>query len=95
MGLSITKECVQYGIDLDYWKIGEVRVDWHKERCRVALMGFVNKAQRDAGKDPVLTMYVHFDGTDFAFDHDSSIVDQAYTAIKSLADWSAAEDVLE
>ncbi len=95
MGLEITQTNTQYGLDLVYWKIGEVRVDWHRERCRVQLLGFVNKVQRDAGKAPVETRYFHFDATDFSFDHATSIVDQAYVEIKSHVDWDTAVDVME
>ena len=95
MGLEITKENVQYGMDLVYWKVGEVRVNWHLERCGVQLLGFVNKAQRDAGKDPVEIKYFRFDATDFSFDHSTSIVDQLYVEIKDHVDWDTAVDVLE
>lgn len=95
MGLQITKTSSQYGMDLIYWKVGEVKIDWHKETCRVHLLGFVNKTQRDAWKDAVAVTVFHFSGAEFTFDHASAIVDQAYAKIKAHEDWSSATDVLE
>lgn len=95
MGLQITKVSSRYGMDLIYWKIGSIRIDWHENKCRVALLGFVNQAQRDDGKDPVALEAFSYNDGDFTFDHDTAIVDQIYAKIKADEDWSSATDVLE
>lgn len=95
MGLQITKTNSQFGIDLDYWKIGQVRVSWHGKTCRVEMLGFVNKTQRDAGKTPVETVVVNFNDTAFTFVHTSGIIAQVYAKIKALSAWSGSVDVLE
>lgn len=95
MGLQITKTHDDFGMDLDYWKVGEVKVDWHQETCKAILIGFVNQTQRDAGKLHVKSFIFQFNDTDFTFDHASSIVDQLYTKIKLDAEWSSAVDVLD
>ena len=95
MAIRITKNNNQYGMDLEYWKIGAVKVDWHDSKCRIELLGFVNKAQRDAGKEAAAVVVFLFNGKDFDFSHDSGIVAQVYAKIKVHADWSDGVDVLE
>jgi len=95
MGIQITKTHDRYGIDLEYWKVGEVKIDWHAQTCKVRLMGFVNKEQRDAGKDALMEQPFDFSGAAFVFSHDIGIVDQVYARIKLNTAWEAAIDVLE
>lgn len=95
MGIQITKTHERYGIDLDYWKVGEVKVNWHQKTCRVRLMGFVNQAQRDAGKDAVMEHNFSFEGASFVFTHDSGLIGQIYAKIKMDTGWEAGIDVLE
>ena len=95
MGLQITKTNSQFGIDLDYWKIGQVRASWHDKTCRVELLGFVNKTQRDAGKHPVETVILNFNDTAFTFGHTTGMIAQIYAKVKALGAWSGGVDVLE
>lgn len=95
MGLQITKTNSQFGIDLEYWKIGQVRTNWHNKTCRVEMLGFVNKSQRDAGKNPVEIVGISFNDTDFTFVHTSGLITQVYAKVKALSAWSGSVDVLE
>lgn len=95
MGLQITKTSGRFGMDLLYWKVGQVRINWHNRKCHAQLLGFVNQTQRNDGKEPVKVVDFHFNDVDFAFDHISGIVEQVYAKIKADEDWSSATDVLE
>lgn len=95
MGLQITKIHPRYGLDLEYWKVGEIKINWHEETCRASLLGFVNQEQRNAGKDHVQEIVFTYNGVNFTFTHATGIVTQLYLKIKADEEWSSAVDVLE
>jgi hypothetical protein len=92
MGLQITKSNNRFGIDVEYWKIGPVKINWHASTCMAELMGFVNKAQRDSGKEPPVTERFTFNGASFSFTHTAGLITQIYTKIKACEGWTSSVD---
>lgn len=95
MGLQITKVDPRFGVDIEYWKVGNVVVSWHDQKCKANLLGFVNRAQRDDGKDSVMTQPFSFIADDFNFVVDQPLLSQIYEKIKLEEGWTESADILE
>lgn len=82
-----------YMVPAAYWKVGQVKVDWHTEQCTANLIGFVNQQARTDGGTPLATKTYSWKGEAFDFDIEGKLVQQIYTKVKALEEWSGASDV--
>lgn len=82
-----------YGVPATYWKVGPVKINFHTKICSVSMIGFVNKQARDESMDSIKSKEYSFKDTGFTFDVETKLVQQLYTKVKALEEWSGATDV--
>lgn len=82
-----------YGIDADYHKITATDVDWLNKTIRINLDTYVTQAIRNSGKAPIMTHSYYWSGDEFSFTNNSNLVAECYTKLKTLEQWSNAQDV--
>jgi hypothetical protein len=93
------------GINIEYWKIVEITINWADRTSLVKLAGYKDQISRQAGKYPLRTVGVDLLAGDFPFNlaalNANNPVKIAYAAVKAkmsdpTANWFAdAEDVIE
>ena len=81
------------GVEVSYWKISELRINWHERTAKCTLLGFINKQARDTGKDFVDSRDFRLKGEDFTFTYEGNNVAEAYAKIKEKDEWASAENV--
>lgn len=80
------------GATVEYWKISQTIIDHTNYKVHIHLAGYVNKAMRDAGKEPELVYQIDVEHDKMTFKVD--LRDDGYKAIKNLEAWKDAEDLL-
>ena len=70
----------------------ETNIDWHTRGSGVTMFGYYSKEARDTGCQPIESRFFNFNGDDFIFSVDSNIVQDAYSKIKTLPEFSNAID---
>jgi len=82
-----------YGVNANYHKIAELRLNPHMRISYVELWSFVSIEAREAGANPLAVHMFEWSGDEFPFQFDTNNFEIAYTKIKTLPEWSPAEDV--
>lgn len=60
MGLKLSKEVQDTGIFVEYWKISEIVYNSITGGGRISLVGYKDKASRDANKNPLSGKMIQF-----------------------------------
>ncbi len=80
MALKKIKE-LSSGISVEYWKVTQLNINWHKKQAHMVLEGFINKEARDDNKIPVTSQIWDFSGEDFPFTIEGKNVEEGYKYI--------------
>lgn len=103
MALQKQKD-TQFGIKANYWKIVKTNIDWHNKKANIIMVGFENKASRQANNAPLSQTNFEYEGTveigdkvlvPFPFLPEDNIVAKSYELIKQTKDFAGALDVFE
>lgn len=81
-----------YGINATYHHIGAVTTNWRDGAVMCVLFSYVDDAARAAGKQPLGSVSLTFEGADFDFTHNEATRAALYAKIKTLAAWAGAAD---
>lgn len=80
-------------ITREYWRIGVANIHPISQACYVMLFGYVNKAARDGGKQPIgAPIEISVPWEAFTNPNNPSIK-AIYDWLKTQPDWAAGEDV--
>ena len=83
MALKKKIEIKNSGVEVEYWKITQLNINWHSMFANCVLEGFLDKASRDAGKLPLDSRSWGFDESNFPFTIEGKNVEEAYNYIKT------------
>jgi len=85
----------QYGIEASYWKIVDLNINWLTKNSHVSMCGWIDKASRDAGQQPLDQRSFDWSGDAFPFieTEPQNERELAYDTIKSLEDGEFADAV--
>lgn len=87
----------QYGVDANYWKLAQVNIDCVGLTAHVELSLYVSRDARIAGNQVISSVAFDWSGENFPFTKDAmaagSVYVAAYDKIKSLPEFSGAQDV--
>lgn len=97
MALQLARP-TRYGaaVTSNYWRITSIYIDVANRVARIELTGYANALARAANAHPLATMTFDWIGGEFPFDLvgiGGNVLNQSYTKLKSLAEWSTAVDV--
>ncbi len=84
----------RFGIDINYWSIGESNINWNEHRAHVVLSGYRSRELKLAGDIPVENVGVDFSPENFVFHKGANTEQEFYTWVKEFM-WPDAVDVLE
>ncbi len=83
MALQKSIEIKNSGVEVEYWKVSQLNINWHKKESHCVLEGFLNKEARDADKLPLDSRSWSWSGDEFPFSDEGSNVSEAYDIIKT------------
>lgn len=81
------------GLDIEYFKILKVDVDNVAERVDIRVGGYKNKARRDEAVVEGLAVIRNHNFPKSLFDITTNMISQGYDQLKTLAEYTGAEDV--
>jgi hypothetical protein len=79
----------EFGVPAVYWNIGEFQEDFKNKGTTVICYGYVSKDARDAGKQPLSSVYLQISGGDYVADADRAAL---YPIIKQRPEFYGAVD---
>jgi hypothetical protein len=80
----------EVGVHASYWNIGVVQEDFKSQKTDVTLHGYVSQETRQAGKQPLSVMVVHFIGADYVAGADRA---HLYSVIKQKPEFVDSSDI--
>lgn len=94
MAMKITKPTeFADNITREYWRVGIANIHPLTNSCSVVLFGYVNKAARDGGKQPIgAPIEVSVPWSAFTNENNPNIRN-IYDWLKAQPEWSASEEV--
>jgi len=81
-----------YGIQAEYHKITETKIDWHNKVANLTVKSFVSLETRTSGKMPITEHSYYWSGDDFIFTPTTNVLEVAYTKLKLLSQWENSID---
>jgi len=93
--ISYNVDGVDTGINLSYWKISATFIYWSDKKAIIEMEGYVDKNNRDNGKEHVDKKVYVFDEDNFDYTVSGNVVSHSYNKIKVLDEWSGYTDVYE
>lgn len=82
-----------YRVAAEYWKVGQVKVDWHNKICQVQVLGFYNAQARTDLAEILQTKVFGWNGASFTFDFTQNLLAQIYAKLKLEPEFLEAVDV--
>lgn len=91
MSLKLAVELTN-GVSGNYWRISEVIINFVGTSSVVVISQYLNKAAFLDGKQPIQTMQLQLNGTDFPFSSGqlANVVHTAYTKLQETAQFTGA-----
>ncbi len=83
----------KYGVLAEYHRIIEMRIDWFRQTATIIIGVFLNEAARREGASPLERHLYNTDEFPFNLKTDTRL--SAYLFLKSLSEYTDAEDILE
>jgi hypothetical protein len=71
-----------YGVDLTYWRITRMQIDWQNKIAEVFLGGWISRDARNANANAFEFHSVQFDANDWPFTTNGHNFTEAYDRIK-------------
>lgn len=81
-----------YGVDAEYWKITNVKIDWLTRDSSFLLKGYSSKEARDNMSLELDSYVFKFSRDKFDFEYTDNVVEKVYVKIKAIPYWSDAID---
>ncbi len=78
-----------FGTPATYWNIGAYQEDYKGKGAQVTLYGYVNKAAREGGKQPLAAAKVDLTGDLYTSD---ATRDSLYSVLKAMPEWAGSDD---
>jgi hypothetical protein len=74
------------GVFCEYWRLAQVNISYLRKDCHIDLVGYVNKAARDDGKEPIDSRSFDWAESEFPFNEDEPQNEReiAYEKIKAI-----------
>jgi len=82
-----------YKVSAEYWKVGQIRVDWHNKTCHASVIGFYNLQARTDLAQILQTRTFAWNGDRFTFNVEQALVAQVYAKLKLENEFTGAVDV--
>ena len=83
MAIEKNLEVKESGVFVEYWKITQLNINWHKKNAYMVIEGFKDKEARDDGKLPLISKSWSFTVNDFPFTIVGENVKEGYDYITS------------
>jgi hypothetical protein len=82
-----------YGVQANYHKITETKIDWHNKVANITVQSFIDEAARTLGKMAIMTHSYYWASDDFIFYPAGNVLADAYTKLKLMESWADSIDV--
>lgn len=91
MGLRLEKE-LDTGFSLSYWRVAKVEINYESQSALITLLIYKDKAARDAGKRPQLSLQANCLPSDIDNQDADNLVQGCYLHLKQLPVFADAQD---
>lgn len=84
----ILKVDTEYGVPVEYWRIGGREEHVLSRHLKVAMVGYLNAATAQSGKSPIA---IRYETLDHVYVRDATLT-AIYDLVKRLPGWEGAQD---